>query len=457
MQYIICGAGINSRRAFYYLGAERVSYFAAFAPEVKVWEGKVVLTAEEAIRRNDEQSIYVIADSGKAAAKWAELIRAASITKCFVFSHSDLWEINSVLPSSLVYKHREFVNYTRLLAKANIETCKRIAVLGTNRFVHYLIAEIAMQNKFEHIVGVVRTNDGDCNTLGIPEINFEDLAGNIDCLIVNVDRPENVFCEQLEQTKNYRIIELYHEAHFIQYEKNDALAKFRNIHRGKRCFIIGNGPSMRLEDLETLHRNHEICFGANKIYRIYDQTKWRADYYGLADYRGAMDCMYDLDRIPGELFIGEGCYEYELFHSVPVNRFHVIREDYYPNYPRFSADITRGCYAGNTITYQFGIQVAAYMGFSEIYLLGVDHSYTSADITAEDNHFIKDYYRIGERDKYSEINPICTGEEYKWEWQTKAYEAAELYSREHGFRIYNATRGGCLEVFERVNFDSLWK
>lgn len=47
-------------------------------------------------------------------------------------------------------------------------------------------------------------------------------------------------------------------------------------------------------------------------------------------------------------------------------------------------------------------------------------------------------------------------EDYKWEWQTKAYEAAELYSREYGFRIYNATRGGCLEVFERVNFDSLW-
>ena len=38
-----------------------------------------------------------------------------------------------------------------------------------------------------------------------------------------------------------------------------------------------------------------------------------------------------------------------------------------------------------------------------------------------------------------------------------AFEFAEEYSKEHGFRIYNATRGGALEAFERVDFDSLFK
>ena len=38
---------------------------------------------------------------------------------------------------------------------------------------------------------------------------------------------------------------------------------------------------------------------------------------------------------------------------------------------------------------------------------------------------------------------------------TRAYISAEKYSREHGFRIFNATRGGKLEVFERVNFDTI--
>ena len=37
------------------------------------------------------------------------------------------------------------------------------------------------------------------------------------------------------------------------------------------------------------------------------------------------------------------------------------------------------------------------------------------------------------------------------------YEYAEKYSREHGFRIFNATRGGFLEKFERVNLDDVLK
>jgi hypothetical protein len=38
-----------------------------------------------------------------------------------------------------------------------------------------------------------------------------------------------------------------------------------------------------------------------------------------------------------------------------------------------------------------------------------------------------------------------------------AYEAAERYAKEHGIKIFNATRGGRLETFERVDFDDLFK
>ena len=41
---------------------------------------------------------------------------------------------------------------------------------------------------------------------------------------------------------------------------------------------------------------------------------------------------------------------------------------------------------------------------------------------------------------------------------TRAYEAAESYGKESGkFKIYNATRGGALEVFERVDLDKVVK
>ena len=38
---------------------------------------------------------------------------------------------------------------------------------------------------------------------------------------------------------------------------------------------------------------------------------------------------------------------------------------------------------------------------------------------------------------------------------TKCYEVCDTYAKAHGIKIYNATRGGKLEVFERVDFDDL--
>ena len=59
------------------------------------------------------------------------------------------------------------------------------------------------------------------------------------------------------------------------------LKKYKGIHCGERCFIIGNGPSLSPQDLEMLR--DEICFAANRIYDIYAQTTWRPTYYGIQD------------------------------------------------------------------------------------------------------------------------------------------------------------------------------
>jgi len=141
-----------------------------------------------------------------------------------------------------------------------------------------------------------------------------------------------------------------------------------------------------------------------------------------------------------------GCvYEKRGFECI-----HVIREEFCPNFPNFSEDITEGVYLGHTVVYDIAIQLAAYMGVKEIYLLGVDNSYVK-DI--KKGHFIKNYYSDNSIKKYKLEAVNDSG----WQERTlKAYEKAEIYSRGHGFRIYNATRGGKLEVFERVDFDSLF-
>lgn len=153
--------------------------------------------------------------------------------------------------------------------------------------------------------------------------------------------------------------------------------------------------------------------------------------------------------MPGEVFLGDS-YHYAVsdYHE-KVNYFHRKNEVYYPNPARFSDDLTKGLYDGATVTYLI-IQLAVYMGAKEIFLLGVDHGWKEGAKLSE-THFIKDY--MTEDDEV----PIYNRPIYRKDSIEKSYEGAELYSRKHDFRIYNATRGGYLEVFERVDFDSLFK
>ena len=70
----------------------------------------------------------------------------------------------------------------------------------------------------------------------------------------------------------------------------------------------------------------------------------------------------------------------------------------------FFTDLTEGCWEGNTVT-MVAIQLAYYMGFSEVYLLGVDHSYQFNGTphaeqlsTGDDpNHFAPNYFGKGFR------------------------------------------------------------
>ena len=56
--------------------------------------------------------------------------------------------------------------------------------------------------------------------------------------------------------------------HFSLFSEGKKLARLKNIHTGKRCFIIGNGPSLTSSDLDKLRDNNEICFGFNRIFYI---------------------------------------------------------------------------------------------------------------------------------------------------------------------------------------------
>lgn len=221
------------------------------------------------------------------------------------------------------------------------------------------------------------------------------------------------------------------------------LEKFKNLHEDGRCFIVATGPSLRISDLDVLHRNRKICISLNGIFKAFNRTKWRPDYYVITDPNGVTAWKQDILAMDvKEKFVSDNAWSFkkEEVKDGNIHKWHhnIMAEKGCE--PRFSDDFSRITYSGTTVVYDGALQLAVYMGFKEIYLLGTDCEQESGGKVL---HFV-DNYAPGP--SHLHLDSIML-----------AYQSAKRYADAHGIKIYNATRGGALEVFERVDFDSLFE
>ncbi len=222
--------------------------------------------------------------------------------------------------------------------------------------------------------------------------------------------------------------------------QNTQIKKFYQKHRGKRIFIVATGPSLLIEDLDKLYSNQELSISVNYIFKAFDKTKWRPTYYGVSDPNIVSKWKKEILQMEcSGKFISDVAWDFSS-EEVEANMYRYHMYDIpYKDKPCFSEDFSRGTYAAPTVTYVVGMQLAAYMGAREIYLLGVDCNYVKGSCN---NHFVKEK----EADNYA----------HNEDGMITAYMAAREYAEQHGIKIYNATRGGKLQVFERVDFDMLF-
>lgn len=230
------------------------------------------------------------------------------------------------------------------------------------------------------------------------------------------------------------------------------LKHYKGIGNGGRCFIIGNGPSLSADDLTILHESKEITFAFNRIFQIFPQTSWRPTYFISQDNLSLSTSGKEMGLIPAKAkFIPIESHWYDGVNIDGATYFHLV-----PNrdvdYGLFSNDVSTCVYNSTTVAFT-AIQFAVYMGFKEIYLLGVDHHFHTTrdrtgkihvDETAKD-YFADDYNKLRQGEWLPNVDA-----------STMAFDTAREYAETHGIKIYNATRGGKLEVFERVDFDSLF-
>jgi hypothetical protein len=228
-------------------------------------------------------------------------------------------------------------------------------------------------------------------------------------------------------------------------QNTQRLQGFLGRHAGQRCFILGNGPSLARTDLGRLRG--EVTFGLNRAYLLFPRLGFETTYLVAVNSLVIRQCLTELRALTCPHFVPWGMRR--LFEG-DAGAFFLDTAFTAAN--GFAADITGRVFQGYTVTY-VALQLAFYMGFREAVLIGVDHSFVTqgtpnAAVTSEGddpNHFSPHYFGRGFRWQL----PDLAGSERAYRLARRAFEA-------EGRRVVDATLGGKLDVFPRVDYDSLF-
>jgi len=235
--------------------------------------------------------------------------------------------------------------------------------------------------------------------------------------------------------------------------KSRVLASYRNKYAGQRCFLIGNGPSLQAEDLDRLRG--EITFGCNLIYKIYEQTSWRPTFYCVSDSTITRIHSRDLvDNMEGSrLMIREFAYRYMHVRPWDAVRLPYISIERY----KVRGNVLAYHYISHATVISMMMELAFTMGFKEIYLFGVDGTNASArGGNFSDNYYkeMKAYADQAKKRTIAGYDPSVRAA-YLQRRTLGIFAQLRKYAEKHGIKIYNATRGGVIEVFERADFDEV--
>ena len=245
---------------------------------------------------------------------------------------------------------------------------------------------------------------------------------------------------------------------------SERLRTLKGAYRGQRCFIMGNGPSLNKMDLELLQ--HEHVWGVNKIYLLFDRISWRPGFYAAVDRRVVPDIKSDIAGLVSELrdtkFFFPSLFRVQgdIGSATNVYWYREIK----PNrsdlpHSMFTADASRWVSGVSTVTIA-AMQLAAFLGLAPIYLIGCDTSFSvPSRVRFEKN----DYRKLvsTEDDDPNHFDPRYFGTGSKWhdpgvERIFYHYEQAKRVCDSMGVEVYNATVGGKLEVFPRVDYEQLF-
>jgi len=236
------------------------------------------------------------------------------------------------------------------------------------------------------------------------------------------------------------------------------ISSLNDLECNESCVIIGNGPSLFVSDL-SLFINIDT-FASNKIFLAFEHTEWRPTFYFVED-----DLVYKQNK---SVVDSSGFYKYKFINSFLINfgasgkgepqtyLYNYKNADYLLGREPLSSDASKEIVCGYSVVVS-QIQLAVYLGYKKIYLVGVDFSFDidkdrsvnnkEIESNGDSNHFVENYRQVGELWNYPNL-----------EKQYLAFQSVKMLADKYGVEILNASRSTKLDVFDTVDFNKVkWK
>ena len=243
----------------------------------------------------------------------------------------------------------------------------------------------------------------------------------------------------------------------------DELGLLKNAHQGETCVIVGNGPSLNLTDMHLISKFP--YFAVNSFFLLEDKIERPPDFYVVEDTAVFKDNFEEIIKFEAALKLFPTMYKEKLLSARTAEElgnplFFRMNQGFYGRrtgalgYPRFSQDASQRVFCGQSVTI-INLQLAYWMGFSKVLLVGMDFSYQiPADAKVDGNlivsqsddpnHFDPRYFGAGKTWKDPKLSRVLQN-----------YRLAKEVFEADGRQILNCTVGGALELFERSTLDEM--
>lgn len=252
-------------------------------------------------------------------------------------------------------------------------------------------------------------------------------------------------------------------------EKKQLLKKnsrLKNIHSGKRIFILGTGPSIREQNLLPL--KNEICIGLNEFYLHPDLNVINPEYMIFSGFSLHPDIAqkavewyknYEQNISKNSVLILNS-------DDKPILEKHNLlaeSEKYFMSYSKPYDCLDNYGFCPDKFSYHsqnvaiMGLQLAIYMGASEIYLLGCDHDWILTALENRQNHFYDDKQSVIYKNQVADSKRSIFNDLLRpYYIMFQQYQIIKNYVEKIGqCKIYNASKRTLLDVFEKKNFEDV--